>query len=231
MTVEVETTTAGCYVDVTPAGLERLVQQASDDNPYLIVTRDDRKGFAQAHVVPPKRDGRRRFLVEYREDEDAPMRSTELVLERAVDVLLGWAFDRTGWTAGIRWRTEKLESMVDLRGQCVFGDGPEGARTCRLRGTRAERAPESPELDPVWEIVGDGESDDAAYAELFTRLAEHLNRAPLDARIAWGQWLGQWIVKVPRDEARARRTILDEDQRRRVDASSKRTWPDDLPET
>lgn len=226
MTVEVETTKAGCHVDITPAGLERLVHQASDENPYLIVTRDDRKGFAQAHVVPPKRDGRRRFLVEYRNDEDSPMRSTELVLERAVNVLLGWGFDRDGWTAGIRWHTEKLESVLDLRGQCEFADGGQGSRTCRLRGTQVERAPESPELSPMWGIVGDGESDDAAWAELFTRLAEHMNGASLEPRIAWAQWLSQWVVKVPREEARQRRSFLNEEQQQRVAASSRRTWPE-----
>lgn len=226
MTVTVETTNAGCHADVTPAALERLVQQAGDDNPYLIVTRDDRPGFAQAHIVPPKRDGRRRFRVEYREDDASPMRSTELVLERAVDVLLGWAFDRTGWTARIRWHTEKLEPYVNLRGQCEFAPGPDGARLCRLHGKSDERAPDAPELAPLWDIVGDGADDDAAYAEFFTRLYIFLSEEPLDVRIAWGWWLGQWIVKLPREQIPAVRLHLDADQQDRLQKVTKRVWPE-----
>ena len=230
MTVAVETAAAGCHLDVTPAALERLVHQATDENPYLIVTREDREGFAQAHLVPSKRDGRRRFLVEYREGPEAPMRSTELVIDRAVGVLTGWAFDHPHFADGIRWHTEKLESMVDLRGQCEFADAPAGGRTCRLSGTPAERAPGAPELAVVWAVVGEGTTDDAAFNEFVTRMAELVNRADSDVRVAWGTWLGQWIVKVPREEVARRRSQLDEDQQRRVRASSKRHWPEELPE-
>jgi hypothetical protein len=207
MTVIAETTTAGSYEVATPAELERIVMRMSAANPYVVVTRDDRKGFAQTHLE----DGRS-VLVEYRLSDRSLLRRAHLPRERAAAVLAGWAFDHDGWKRGIAWESDRFEQYVDVRSHCAFSATASGV-SCRLAGA----APEG--LEWLWEIEATEADEDAAYAEWITRSGVAANLAPPAARIASGELYGSWVVQGVRRPLR-----LSAEQCARIDASSPASW-------
>jgi len=211
MTVTAETTNAGTYQVKTPAELERVVLRMSTKNPYVVVTRDDRAGFAQTHLG----DNKATVLVEYRGGPRSMLNRAHLPREQAAQVLTGWAFDHPGWRRGISWESESMERYCDTSSHCSFTQTESGI-SCRLAGN----APTG--LEELWTIEAVAEVQQAAHAEWFTQIAIVVSSWPAGAPtgIAWAVLLGSWVVEGPHGNA----LRLSAQQRARIDAVSPMSW-------
>lgn len=206
--ITAETHSAGTYRVTTPGELERIVARMSVKNPYVVVTRDDRPGFAQAHVG----EGQATVLVEFRGGPRSMLNRTHLSREGAATVLVGWAFDQPGWRRGIPWERDKMQRYCDTRSHCRFTPSVDGV-TCRLDGEPP------PGLESAWAVAAVGNDEASAHAEWLTQTAVLMNTSTKETRIAWGKHLGEWIV-----EGKKPVSGLTAEHLARIDASSPMSW-------
>lgn len=206
--ITAETHSAGTYRVTTPGELERIVARMSAKNPYVVVTRDDRPGFAQAHVG----EAQATVLVEYRGGPRSMLNRTRLSPEGAAAVLVGWAFDQPGWRRGIPWERDKMERYCDTRSHCRFTPSANGV-TCRLAGEPP------PGLESAWEVAAEGKDEASAHAEWLTLTAVLMNTSTKETRIAWGIHLGGWVVEGKKPPSR-----LTAEQLARIKESSPMSW-------
>lgn len=105
--VEVETESAGRYVDINLETLHRLVGQMGPDNSFLILQRSDKTNeFAQTAIArkPNSEMVNGAFVVEFKEASGQQYQAETKDLDRVRNALSGWAFDIAGWKDRLDWK-------------------------------------------------------------------------------------------------------------------------------
>lgn len=102
--VSIETERGGTYPSVPTDEITRFVGLLGGElGSYLIVTVDDRDGYAQAAIAPAAAKAPARFVIEHR---DGPHQHYQSFTDEPAEVgrmLVGWVESTEGWRDRLEW--------------------------------------------------------------------------------------------------------------------------------
>lgn len=101
----VETESQGSYADASEATIEMVISCLDRGNTYVILQREDRpEAFVQAALArTPDASFRPGYVVEHRDAGGVLWQVDAPDLTLVERLLVGWAFDRPGWSDGLDW--------------------------------------------------------------------------------------------------------------------------------